>query len=103
MNVFEKLHEASQNASGVNLTELDVHLLLETASTFEIHSSRLSSGAIPAETVASSCYEPPPRLSRPTSSRSGSAKAGTPANGSGSWAGKGSSYVARSARTRTRP
>ena len=31
MNVFEKLHEASQNASGVDLTELDVHLLLETA------------------------------------------------------------------------
>ena len=31
MNVFEKLHEASQNASGVNLTDLDVHLLLETA------------------------------------------------------------------------
>ena len=31
MNVFEKLHEASQTAIGVTLTELDVHLLLETA------------------------------------------------------------------------
>ena len=31
MNVFEKLHEASQLAIGVDLTELDVHLLLETA------------------------------------------------------------------------
>ena len=30
-SVFEKLHEASQLASGVDLTELDVHLLLETA------------------------------------------------------------------------
>ena len=31
MNVFEKLHEASQTAIGVTLTELDVYLLLETA------------------------------------------------------------------------
>ena len=31
MNVFEKLHGAGQNATGVDLTASDVNLLLESA------------------------------------------------------------------------
>ena len=35
-SVFEKLHEASQLASGVDLTELDVHLLLRDSGRCDI-------------------------------------------------------------------